>query len=55
MRNVQNFYFARGFAEVLDGGCRYESQNAMGNGGLFCPVDVGVWMRRSGNDAATPD
>jgi hypothetical protein len=42
---------------VTDGGCRYESQNAVGISGVVCRRDIGVWMRwgRNGLDAATGD
>jgi hypothetical protein len=40
---------------VTDGGCRDESQNAVGISGVFCRSDIGVWMRWRGNDSATGD
>jgi hypothetical protein len=42
---------------VTDGGCRYESQNAVGINGLIGRSDIGVWMRwgGNGNDTAAGD
>jgi hypothetical protein len=49
-------FYAR-VVSVTDGGCRYESQNAVGISGLVGRADIGVWMRwrGNGNAAATGD
>ena len=49
-------FYAR-VVSVTDGGCRYESQNAVGISGCVGRIDISVWMRWSGNwnNAATGD
>jgi hypothetical protein len=49
----RNFNWWRGFASVMDGGCRYESQNAVDTCGHVGRSTVGVWMRwsRRGHNA----